>query len=443
MTILIVSSNRNEVDDLKGCIEQHGCECKVAATMDSASKLMDRGDIGLVLLSSNGHTAHTVRFLEHSQSLLKQPPVIVMSHKPSLEDAIELMKAGAQDYWVKPLVSERLIKTIALLADRSGRTEQSCHLRHSDIITSNPVMLQLKEIAKRVAASNAAVFIQGESGTGKELFAKYLHTYSERSSKPFIPLNCAALPESLIESELFGHEKGAFTGATRAKPGKFELAHTGTLFLDEVTEIPIHLQPKLLRVLQENELDRVGGKYPVPIDVRVVASTNRTIDEALAQGHFRKDLYYRLNVIPLKLPPLRQRLEDLPLLCQHFVAKYNQIHKRCIAQIQPAAMAALAEHSWPGNVRELENIIQRAMLLSRDHVISREDLMFDQSHPHQAPALGLDVMPIDDMERLLIEKALANCGGNRTRAAEILGISVRTLRNKLSLYAGQAASRDA
>lgn len=438
MTILIVSAERSELSGLKRCIDQQGQTFLATETIDSAARIIEREQIGLVLLSVNGHTMEAVDFLDHLQSSRKQPPVIVMSPKPSLEDAVQMMKAGAHDFWVKPVVPERLGKTIEMFADSSARNTQPASPRRSRIITNNPAMLRLKEIARRIASSNAAVFIQGESGTGKELFARYLHTNSGRKNRPFIPLNCAALPETLIESELFGHEKGAFTGATRAKQGKFELAHTGTLFLDEVTEIPIHLQPKLLRVLQENELDRVGGKYPISIDVRVTASTNLVVEEAMAQGQFRRDLYYRLNVIPLKLPPLRDRLDDLPLLCQHFLDKYNEVHKCRINGIRPEAMEALAKHSWPGNVRELENVVQRAMLMSRGEMITRDDLMFDQPHTlPQKSCTDIELMPIDDMEKLLIEKALANCQGNRTRAAEALGISVRTLRNKLSVYASQ------
>jgi two-component system response regulator FlrC len=295
-------------------------------------------------------------------------------------------------------------------------------------------MAQVKLIAKRVASRNAPVFIQGESGTGKELFARYIHQSSNRSDGPFVGINCAALPESLIESELFGHEKGAFTGAIKAREGKFELASTGTLFLDEITEIPIHLQSKLLRVLQESEVDKVGGKYPVPVDVRVIASTNVPIDAAMKSGQFRRDLYYRLNVIPLKLPALRERREDIPLLCLHFIEKYNHLHGCDVELISPEALKILRDYSWPGNVRELENVIQRAMLLTLEPVITPEHIMLDENDEPPADGLAIELMPIDEMEKLLIHKALASHNGNRTRAAEILGISVRTLRNKLNEY---------
>ncbi len=297
-----------------------------------------------------------------------------------------------------------------------------------------PQMLRLKELVRRVAATNATIFIQGESGTGKEMFARYLHQHSERRDKPFIALNCAALPEGLLESELFGHEKGAFTGAIKCKEGKFELAHAGTLLLDEVTEIPIHLQAKLLRVLQENEIDRVGGRYPIPVDVRIIATTNVDPERAITEGRFRKDLYYRLNVIPVKIPPLRERPDDIAPLVQHFLDKYNRMHQRSLTRISPALMQRLQHYSWPGNVRELENVIQRAVLLSVDCDLTPECLLFDTQHQEPAEDREIELMSIGQMEKLLIGKALEVVSGNRNKAAEILGISVRTLRNKLNEY---------
>jgi two-component system response regulator FlrC len=271
------------------------------------------------------------------------------------------------------------------------------------------------------------------------MFARFIHANSNRSDKPFIALNCAALPEGLMESELFGHEKGAFTGAIKAKEGKFELAHTGTILLDEVTEIPIHLQAKLLRVLQESEVDRVGGKHPVRVDARVIATTNLMTEEAVQEGRLRKDLYYRLNVIPLKIPPLRERPEDLAPLCRHFIEKYNRLHKCDVKGMTPEALKLLLGYHWPGNVRELENVIQRAVLLAISQTLSPECLIFDQESAAPAVSEELGIMPIAEMEKRLIHKALESVSGNRTRAAEILGISVRTLRNKLSEYRGMAS----
>lgn len=433
MVILIVATDPSELRNLTACVERYNHRVMTAYSTKSALKTIQGEPVDLVLADLSEHRSQVVALLQEVQLLPQQPPVIVTSEQALLEDAVEMMKAGAQDFWIKPVAAERLLKTVEWLEARAAEARPTGTGKHSSIITQNRAMLQLKAIAKRVAASSATVFIQGESGTGKELFARYLHHYSERANRPFITQNCAALPENLMESELFGFEKGAFTGAMKAKEGKFELAHGGTLFLDEITEIPLHLQSKLLRVLQEGEVDRVGGKYPIQVDARVIASTNLIIEETVQSGQFRKDLYYRLNVIPLKIPPLRERSDDIVLLCRHFMAQYNELHKCAVERITPEALRVLQEHPWPGNVRELENVIQRAMLLSSERVITPDQLIFDQQL--ESCSAEVELMSIDDMEKMLIHKALHTFNGNRTRAAEILGISVRTLRNKLNLYA--------
>ncbi len=450
MTILFVETDPYEVQALSSPIEKQGHTIMTADSVKSALKIIKREPPELIMININGQPSQVLSLLAASQSMEPQLPVIVMSRKPSLEDAVSMMKGGAHDFWVKPILPERMAKTMEWLDMRSQG--KSGHGRDGEkrtetgqagslpIITRNPHMLKLKDMAARVAMSSATVFIQGESGTGKELFARFIHLHSERRDRPFVALNCAALPETLMESELFGHEKGAFTGAIKAREGKFELAHTGTLFLDEVTEIPVHLQSKLLRTLQESEVDRIGGKYPISVDVRVIATTNLVMEEALKAGQFRRDLYYRLNVIPLKVPPLRERREDIPLLCKYFVDKYNQVHRCTIEEVTPEAMRMIEKHPWPGNVRELENVMQRAMLLSRDRSIGPEHIIFDNESEPASMGSEFELMPISEMERLLIHKALAAYDGNRTRAAEILGISVRTLRNKLHEYAAMNAA---
>jgi DNA-binding NtrC family response regulator len=434
MVVLIVEPDTNELHQLNTCVQKNGHMPITTDSITSALRIVKTEPPGLVLLGLNGHMPQVLGFMETIQSLPSGPPVIALSRKANLEDAVELMKAGAHDFWVKPVSAERLSKTIDWLQSRAVGSRCAFSEDRFLIVTQNERMAQLKLMAKRVAPKNAPVFIQGESGTGKELFARYIHQNSDRCDKPFIGINCAALPESLIESELFGHEKGAFTGAIKAREGKFELAHTGTLFLDEITEIPIHLQSKLLRVLQESEVDRVGGKHPISIDVRVIASTNVALDEALKAGRFRRDLYYRLNVIPIKVLPLRERREDIPLLCRYFIEKYNHLHQCSVEQIAPQALKLLQDHPWPGNVRELENVIQRAMLFSLDSTITAEHILFDEESELRTGDSSLELMPIDEMEKRMIHKALASLDGNRTRAAEILGISVRTLRNKLNEY---------
>jgi two-component system response regulator FlrC len=302
-------------------------------------------------------------------------------------------------------------------------------------------MERLLNLAARVADSTASVLIQGESGTGKELFARFIHEQSNRRKMPFVAVNCAALPETLLESELFGHEKGAFTGALSKKPGKFELANRGTLLLDEITEMPFHLQAKLLRVLQEKVVDRVGGTAPVPVDVRVVSTTNRDIREAIADKAFREDLYYRLNTIPLVIPPLRDRLGDLAPLCDCFIRKYSILDARGVKSMTGKAVEVLRHQPFAGNVRELENIIHRAVLLCDTDTIDVRDLLLDGEPPQDDTAEkqsgfphDMALSPLREMEERMIFHTLDKTEGNRTHAAKILGISVRTLRNKLNEY---------
>jgi transcriptional regulator with PAS, ATPase and Fis domain len=296
-------------------------------------------------------------------------------------------------------------------------------------------MLKLMDLAKGIAFSKSTVLIQGESGTGKELFARYIHQHSERREKKFIAVNCAAIPENLLESELFGYEKGAFTGAVSRRLGKFELADGSTLLLDEVSEMGLKLQAKLLRVLQEFEIDRVGGKEPVSINVRVVATTNVELEQAVEEGKFREDLFYRLNVIPLKIPPLRERKEDIPLLVEHFVNKHSLRCNKETPQVSPEVLTVLKNYEWRGNVRELENVIERTILLHRDEVLLPEHLLImEKVSGKEKGSISEGSSSMKKMEKELILKTLEELGGNRTHAARSLGISIRTLRNKLSDY---------
>lgn len=433
MVVLIVDSDQRDVTALAAFFREEGHLPVVTDTVKSGISLFRKESPGLVLVEMNGVATPVLEFLDLAFGCETVPPVIVTSKRPRLEDAVEAMKRGAHDFWVKPVNLERLAKTIELLGSRNTRPKPDSSASDRAIISEDASMLRMKAMARRVAASSATVFIQGESGTGKELFARYIHDNSGRKEKPFVAVNCAALPETLLESELFGHEKGAFTGAIKSKEGKFELAHTGTLLLDEVTEIPLHLQAKLLRVLQESEVDRIGGRRPVLVDVRVVATTNLGMEEILREGRFRKDLYYRLNVIPLKIPSLRDRPSDVTLLSRHFVDKYSVLHGTGPLQLSPEALRRLGEYHWPGNVRELQNVIQRAVLLCTTREVTSEQLFFDEESGGESGGT-MDLMPLSEMEKRMIHKALESVEGNRTRAAEILGISVRTLRNKLSEY---------
>ena len=437
MNVLLIETDSNDARKLSSFLRDQGHMCFLTDSVKSAKNLLKNECPGLVLLHLNGNPAQTMDFLETARNLEPPVPVIVLTRKPKLDDAVQTVKKGAYDFWTKPFAPERLTKTIELIERARQRTSQQSALQDADdpIISRDPVLCSIKALARKIAPSNATVFIQGESGTGKELFARYIHNQSGRKDKPFIALNCAALPETLLESELFGYEKGAFTGAIRNREGKFELAHTGTLLLDEVTEIPLHLQAKLLRVLQESEVDRLGGKYPVPVDVRVIATTNIRIEDQVKEAKFRKDLYYRLNVIPLRIPPLRERPGDIVPLAESFLARYSAENGSKISSFAPEALKMLADYSWPGNVRELQNVVQRAVLISDSPVVGPDCVILDPGlEQGGSQASRFSLMPLCEVEKMMIEKALSTVEGNRTQAAEILGISVRTLRNKLAEY---------
>jgi len=373
---------------------------------------------------------------------------IILTAEPVVEHAVNLMKLGALDYLIKPLEMEQLELSVkrAMLASAAKAKIISekvpvSPFKKIKIITRDKNIQKLLTLAARVAKSSASVLIQGESGTGKELFAKFIHEKSDRSDRAFVAVNCAALPENLLESELFGHEKGAFTGAISRKTGKFELAHKGTLFLDEITEMQFHLQAKLLRVLQEKVVDRVGGTEPVDIDVRIITTTNRDTKQAVEKGDFREDLFYRLNTIPLIIPPLRERKDDFEILCNFFIQKYCKIDGCHVKGLTNNALSLLRRHPFPGNVRELENIIHRAVLLADSDMIEPNDLLIDGVEPiddlldlKDEKGSGIEPSSLKEMEQKMIFKTLGKTEGNRTHAAKILGISVRTLRNKLNEY---------
>ena len=387
-----------------------------------------------------------VKFLKTIADSQLDCKTIIITPEPVVDYAVSLMEYGAMDYLIKPIDRLQLELSVkrALLTKKTVQKPggKKVWKKQARIITQNPGMLNILKLSARIADSSASVLIQGESGTGKELFARYIHEKSRRCSQPFVAVNCAALPENLLESELFGHEKGAFTGAISRKMGKFELANHGTLFLDEITEMQFHLQAKLLRVLQEKIVDRVGGIKSVEVDVRVIATTNKNAKEAVNKNEFREDLFYRLNTIPIVIPPLRDRIQDLKLLCEFFIKKYCKIDGRNVKGMTNKTLSLLSSHFFPGNVRELENTIHRAVLLADSEFITPEDLLMDgmENQENLAPETGeegpLEVVSgsLKEMEQKMIFKTLDHTEGNRTHAAKILGISVRTLRNKLNEY---------
>lgn len=399
------------------------------------------------------------------------PPIYVVAERPSPDEAQHFLEQGVTDYWTEPLSFEAIIAAVPLkknppaapAATTLGGRKPETGPR---IVGTNPAVARVLALAQRVAKSRATVLISGESGTGKEMFARYLHAMSDRAERPFIAVNCAALPEHLLESELFGHEKGAFTGAIAKKPGKFELADGGTILLDEISEMDLALQAKLLRVLQEGEVDRVGGTETLAVDVRVLATTNRNLESWVAEGKFRQDLFFRLNVIPLRLPALRERGEDILALARFFIDMYVREYGLPGAELSREAIDWITGYDWPGNVRELQNLMERAVLLSGGATIvpphflldpdswpvfGEEEPLSEDSHgyegnvsPAALSASPFDgaVIPLHEMERIMIAKGLEQTQGNRTQTAELLGISVRTLRNKLNEYRAQGLAID-
>lgn len=381
--------------------------------------------------------------LKEIKRMSPHTPVIMVTGYGTIENAVEAMKEGAADYILKPFSYEDLesaVKRTMLMSkpDRvSGRDRSSgSRLKSRVIVTQNPKMQNLLGLARNIAASNATVLIQGESGTGKELLARFIVENSPRRDKPFVVINCAAIPENLLESELFGHEKGAFTGAVSRRIGKFEMADHGTILLDEISEMSLSLQAKLLRVLQEFELDRIGGKISIPIDVRVISTTNEDLRRAVEEAKFREDLFYRLDVIPLMIPPLRERKEDIPLLVEHFLKENGERGgPGREVTVSPEAQALLQKYDWKGNVRELENFIERAALVCEEGVIEPRHFFLDGTVRPQSESGEVPVgSTLREMEKQLILKTLEEVKGNRTHAAKVLGISVRTLRNKLKEY---------
>lgn len=380
-----------------------------------------------------------IELLKKSKEISPDIEIIVITAYASITTAIAAMKQGAYDYVEKPFSPERVELLIKKLVEHRRLVEENISLhekldqryRFEDIITKSPKMQQVIELIKIVAKSNATILITGESGTGKELVARAIHSQSYRKDKPFVPVSCAALPESLLESELFGHEKGAFTGAYALRKGKIEFANRGSLFLDEIGEMSANIQVHLLRVLEEKEFTRVGGNELIRVDVRVVSATNRDMEDAVASGQFREDLYYRLNVVTIDLPPLRDRKEDVPLLAKHFLKKFTAENQKAVVGFSPEVTDFLLKYQWPGNVRELENTVERAVILAQNSEIQLADLL-QKNSPLVGPASS--GRTLEELERNHIMNILSETGGNYGKAARILGISRATIYNKAKAY---------
>jgi DNA-binding NtrC family response regulator len=435
--ILVVDDERPMRLGVSEVLERHGFAITAVDSGTAALAALASGSYALVISDMRMPVMTGPELLAAVQERHPGLPMVMMTAYGTVEDAVAAMKAGARDFLTKPFSPPDLVHLVRNVlsdpaAERATSAEGGPVRGERRIVTRAPALQRVLAVAAGVAASRAPMLLEGESGTGKELVARYVHAAGPRRTQPFVAINCAALPRDLLESELFGHERGAFTGATARKLGKFELAHGGTLLLDEVSEMEPVLQAKLLRVLQEHEVDRVGGVRPVAIDTRVIATTNRPLRALVASGAFRRDLYYRLNVIPLTLPPLRTRREDIDALIDHFCRRFAAGQS---LSVDAAARAYLKRQPWPGNVRELEHVIERGALLATGGVITAADVQIDEEPlAEPAPTGSLAGLTVHEVERRLIMETLRRTNNNRSRAAEMLGISVRTLRNKLAEY---------
>ncbi len=453
-SVLIVDDEPGIRLALRANFLREGWLAETATGVREALASLQRRSFDLVLCDvrmSDGDGFEVMQAVRQSVHASDPPSAFLfLTAYASVPEAVRAMQGGAVDYLTKPVCFDQLFSVAKRITHSRPRVAEPAAPNFRNIIGRSRALTTALERARAAAASHADVLIEAESGTGKELLARMIHEASDRAEKPFIAINCAALPEALLESELFGHARGAFTGAIAAKAGKFELAHGGTLLLDEIGEMPLNLQPKLLRVLQERVVERLGESRSLRTDIRVVAATNLQLSDAVDRGLFRSDLFYRLNVIPLTLPPLRERLDDLPLLAEHFARCFAEKHGRAVPQLHTSFLQRLQTYHWPGNVRELANCMQRILSFSHDSELTAAS--FDREHrpvyrmstrmstplsipgPPTAPQPFSTNLSMDQVERTHLQDTLEQVGGNRTRAAEMLGISVRTMRNKIRQY---------
>ncbi len=436
MKILIVDDEKDLCDKIaQYCKLEEDVTPQAAENGLSACRILENETFDAVIADLDMPGMDGLELLRWIQNHRPTLPVIMMSGYGQIPDAVEAMKIGAYDYMVKPFELDRLIVKTRQAIELQQVQEQVAsgaqqEVDFKDCIGESPAMQRTKSLIAKIAPTPSTVLITGESGTGKEVIANMIHRNSPRADRPFVAINIGGIPDTLLESELFGHEKGAFTGAVARKAGMFETAHGGTLFLDEIGEMPLHLQVKLLRVLQEREIQSLGSTKTIPIDVRILAATNKPLEELIQQGNFREDLYYRLNIIQMVLPALRERQEDIPLLAGHFMKKFNQRIGKAMQGIEPEAVAALQHYKFPGNVRELENIVERAMIFAQTDTLTLNDLGIDVEHVRPAPKRGT----LEELQKVAIVEALQRWEGNRTRASDELGINRKTLLNKIKEY---------
>jgi len=438
--LLIVDDERANLGSLERIFAREGYVVRGVATGEEALDLLRNTRVNVLLTDLKLPGLSGVDLLRHARTLCPETEVILMTAFGTVETAVLAMKEGAYDFITKPFKRNQVVKSVAqalerqrLVAEnRALRAELDGMLREREVIGASLALRRTLDLVHQAAPSSATVLLEGESGTGKELLARLVHGRSMRRGAPFIAVNLAALPETIIESELFGHERGAFTGATTRKEGRFALAHGGTLFLDEIAEVSPQVQVKLLRVLQEGEFERLGGTGTLKVDVRIVAATNRELLEEVAAGRFRQDLFYRLNVIHICVPPLRERREDIPLLANHFLGRFCRQNNKEIRGFQREALDFLDTYHWPGNVRELQGVIERAVVLTRNEFVTLDDLPEHVRHSQDLRAITIPLgTPLEEIERQVIRETLRLTKGDKRRTAQLLGIAARTVYRKL------------
>ncbi len=440
--VLVVEDDPGVRAMLAQTLDRSGYDVQSAVDGSEALSKIRGNQFSLVITDVRLPKVNGLQLLDEIKQSTPQVPVIVITGYGSVQNAVEAMQVGASDYLLKPFSTEALqaaISRAGIALKESTAVQQDRQQQPIDrrIVTQDRHFLGILKVAENVAPSTASVLVQGESGTGKELLARFIHERGGRKDAPYVAVNCAALPDTLAESELFGHEKGAFTGAIQRKIGKFEAAARGTIVLDEISEMSLPLQAKLLRVLQERQVERIGSNQPVAVDARVIAVSNVDLKASVESGRFRKDLFYRVNVVPLRIPPLRERREDILLLARHFCEIFCRLNNKDLMAISKTAQEQLLQHSWPGNIRELENAMERAVLISTGTEIGPEDLILD-ADDIDAGSSGVPSitsgLTVREMERKLIMATMETVNEKRSQAADMLGISIRTLRNKLKEY---------
>ncbi len=443
--VLLAEDDVDTHDEWRESLAAWGFKPEVAEDGERALELIKTFDPHILVADLRMPRKDGLQLLRDIQDLGINLPTIMISGQGDIPDAVEALKLGALDYLRKPVDPPHLRRVLNNLAENISMREENLALRRrlaqvgelGALLGSSLAMRRVIASIERLASSSASVVITGESGTGKELVARTIHELSPRRAAPYVPVNCAAIPETLMESELFGHERGSFTGADRRKEGCFEVANNGTLLLDELTDMKVELQAKLLRVIEEQKLRRVGGTAEIPIDVRVLAASNRDVDQAVRDGTLRADLYYRLKVFTIELPPLRERVDDLPALAQMFVQHYATLNHREIAGLDEECLSALKANPWPGNVRQLRNVMERAVIVAEGRTIRKRDLPEEFRTTQSGDAASINVRlgsSLEDVEKVLITRTIEFTGGNKTRAAEILGVSAKTLYNKLDRF---------